>query len=109
MLLVVLGVALCLTVQVAIHAYRSHSISFCAIFAPQSQRDAAAIQAIKDVVIHEVEQGQDLKLLSMLYDVDIKTLKAVNGLKTTTLAPGQKLKIPMSKARAPNKPSEATR
>jgi len=76
---------------------------------PALQCGTSSIQSSNGVVTHVVEKGQDLQVISMMYGIDIVTLKVANGLKNTRLEPGQKLRVPMENEREPNKPSEATR
>ena len=45
--------------------------------------------------IHEVAAGEDLYSLALMWDVSVADLKNVNDLESTTLRPGQKLKIPI--------------
>ena len=45
---------------------------------------------------HVVEGNEDIYSVSMLWGVDVESLKALNNLKDTNLKPGQKLKIPVS-------------
>ncbi len=46
--------------------------------------------------IHVVEKGEDLYSVSLLWGVSIEELKRVNGLQTTALEEGMRLKIPVS-------------
>jgi len=46
--------------------------------------------------MHEVEGGEDLYSVAMMFAVSVSELKELNGLTDTSLTPGQRLKIPMS-------------
>ncbi|MCS6819663.1 MAG: LysM peptidoglycan-binding domain-containing protein [Chitinophagales bacterium] len=45
--------------------------------------------------IHVVEKGQTFYRISLIYGISIEKLKELNGLKTTDLEVGQKLKVPV--------------
>ncbi len=61
---------------------------------PGGKKAAKPARAKK--LTHTVKKGETLSAIARRYDVDIKTLKAFNGLKSNSLRKNQKLKIPQS-------------
>ncbi|NQT93823.1 MAG: LysM peptidoglycan-binding domain-containing protein, partial [Lentisphaerae bacterium] len=45
---------------------------------------------------HTVEEGEELRMIAMMYDVSMKDLMILNKLSDTRLTPGQVLRIPMA-------------
>lgn len=61
---------------------------------PGGKKAAKPARAKK--LMHTVKKGETLSAIARRYDVDIKDLKALNGLKKNTVQKNQKLKIPKS-------------
>jgi membrane-bound lytic murein transglycosylase D len=53
----------------------------------------ASRSARKPLVYHVVKRGENLGLIGDRYNVSVAKLKAMNGLKRTTLQPGQRLRV----------------
>jgi membrane-bound lytic murein transglycosylase D len=57
---------------------------------------AAGSPRATETATHVVERGETLSILASRYGTDVATLKSTNGLRTSTILVGQKLKVPDS-------------
>jgi len=75
------------------------------VVSPQVERETAQMDvpaittdAVDSGKTHDVEDGDDLASIAVLWKVDIEDLKKLNNIQGDNLKPGQRLKIPVTRS-----------